>query len=335
MYVDAAQEEAHTQLSSMTAFMFNYFDFCTLLELPEEHVDQSLLPGFGQWFAQAVADRLDLNAYRMVMVARMGDDRASDGNAFSMDLEHYMEEFEIYRAMYLLGTFGLVSDLERSLESFEPMVDEAWDFVEALDFDGQPEMSRDKLLAYTRSLLPDVPAFDEQRWVEADCPAYLRAHLLKGHETAGCCFVNMLIKRLKEREVAGSKLTIKAMQENTPAVSAAADGVAFEQRLKVLVVQSFADAEIQITPVSGDHGADLLVRLGSVLMAIQAKRYTGVVGNAAVKEIFAAKQFYDADFAMVVTNSRYTQPAQVLADKLDVSLATEDDFIRQIQQLLT
>uniref|UniRef100_UPI0034E4BC37 restriction endonuclease n=1 Tax=Enterococcus faecalis TaxID=1351 RepID=UPI0034E4BC37 len=96
----------------------------------------------------------------------------------------------------------------------------------------------------------------------------------------------------------------------------------------------FDDAIVETTPASGDQGADLLVRLGSVRVAIQAKRYSGVVGNAAVQEIFAAKQFYDTDFAMVVTNSRYTMPAKALADKLEVTLATSDDFIEKIKWLL-
>ena len=104
--------------------------------------------------------------------------------------------------------------------------------------------------------------------------------------------------------------------------------------MKAVVLQAFAGAEIQTTPRSGDHGADLLIRLGSVVVALQAKRYIGVVGNAAVQEIFAAKQFYDADFAMVVTTSRYTQPAQVLAAKLEVTLAIEENFVARLRALL-
>lgn len=111
-------------------------------------------------------------------------------------------------------------------------------------------------------------------------------------------------------------------------------GIEFENSLRDTLLAEISDVVVETTPVSGDHGADLLIRVGSVRIAIQAKRYTGVVGNAAVQEIFAAKQFYDADFAMVVTTSRYTNPAKVLAEKLEVTLATESDFIHKIRRLL-
>ena len=111
-------------------------------------------------------------------------------------------------------------------------------------------------------------------------------------------------------------------------------GIEFENSLRDALIDEISDVVVESTPVTGDHGADLLIRVGSVRIAIQAKRYTGVVGNAAVQEIFAAKQFYDADFAMVVTTSRFTNPAKVLAEKLEVTLATESDFIQKIRRLL-
>lgn len=111
-------------------------------------------------------------------------------------------------------------------------------------------------------------------------------------------------------------------------------GIEFENSLRDTLIDEIPDVVVETTPVTGDHGADLLIRVGSVRIAIQAKRYTGVVGNAAVQEIFAAKQFYDADFAMVVTTSRFTNPAKVLAEKLEVTLATENDFIQKIRRLL-
>lgn len=111
-------------------------------------------------------------------------------------------------------------------------------------------------------------------------------------------------------------------------------GIEFENSLRETLIDEIPDVVVETTPVTGDHGADLLIRVGSVRIAIQAKRYTGIVGNAAVQEIFAAKQFYDADFAMVVTTSRFTNPAKVLAEKLEVTLATESDFIQKINRLL-
>lgn len=45
-------------------------------------------------------------------------------------------------------------------------------------------------------------------------------------------------------------------------------------------------------------------------------------------------QLYDADYAMVVTNSRYTVAAQTLATKIGVELTTAGDYLRRIEQLL-
>ena len=100
------------------------------------------------------------------------------------------------------------------------------------------------------------------------------------------------------------------------------------------ISEEFPAARIDPTPVTGDQGADVILVIGGVKIVIQAKKYTGVVGNAAVQEVFAAMQFYDADYAMVITNSRYTTAAQTLASKIGVELATSGDYLRRIQQLL-
>lgn len=100
------------------------------------------------------------------------------------------------------------------------------------------------------------------------------------------------------------------------------------------IADKFPAAHIEPTPTTGDQGADVIMVVDGVKIVIQAKKYTGVVGNAAVQEVFAAMQFYDADYAMVVTNSRYTPAAQTLATKIGVELATADDYLRRIQQLL-
>lgn len=78
----------------------------------------------------------------------------------------------------------------------------------------------------------------------------------------------------------------------------------------------------------------MILVVDGVKIIIQAKKYTGVVGNAAVQEVVAAMQFCDGDYVMVVTNSRYTRAAQTLATQIGVELATADDYLRKIQQLL-
>lgn len=83
------------------------------------------------------------------------------------------------------------------------------------------------------------------------------------------------------------------------------------------------------TSGSGDQGADVIAEKGGVKLVVQCKLYNSPVGNKAVQEIAAAKQYYSSDIAMVVTNSSFTKPAQQLADSADVYLLHHsqlDDF---------
>ena len=111
-------------------------------------------------------------------------------------------------------------------------------------------------------------------------------------------------------------------------------GVEFERKLIEEISAAFPSAQIEQTPSTGDQGADVILLIEGIKIVIQAKRYTGVVGNAAVQEVFAAKEYYEADYAMVVTNSRYTPAAYTLAGKIGVELVTSQDYLRRIQQLL-
>lgn len=80
------------------------------------------------------------------------------------------------------------------------------------------------------------------------------------------------------------------------------------------------------TSGSGDQGADVVAEKVGVRLVIQTKLYSKPVGNKAVQEIHAAKGFYGAHFAAVVTNSTYTKSARKLADNLGVILLHHDEL---------
>lgn len=81
------------------------------------------------------------------------------------------------------------------------------------------------------------------------------------------------------------------------------------------------------TKASGDQGADILATKGDVTIAFQCKYYQGSVGNAAVQQINAAKHFYDATHAIVVTKENtYTRAARELASKIGVKLLVAKDL---------
>ncbi len=70
----------------------------------------------------------------------------------------------------------------------------------------------------------------------------------------------------------------------------------------------------------GDFGADLVVERGGRRSVVQTKRYRNSVGVSAVREAAAARAFYHADHAIVVTNSFFTGPAVQLARSNQVDL---------------
>ena len=69
----------------------------------------------------------------------------------------------------------------------------------------------------------------------------------------------------------------------------------------------------RVTQRSRDQGVDVVAEKDGVRVAVQCKLYTGPVGNKSVQEIAAGKAHEQAKHGIVVTNSRYTQAAEQLA----------------------
>lgn len=107
------------------------------------------------------------------------------------------------------------------------------------------------------------------------------------------------------------------------------EGVQFERYLYELFIA--LGYKVQRTSKTGDFGADLILDDGDSKTVVQAKRYKGNVGIQAVQEVFAAKSYYDADYAWVVTNSSYTNAAYELAERSGVSLYCR----RKLSDLMT
>lgn len=95
-------------------------------------------------------------------------------------------------------------------------------------------------------------------------------------------------------------------------------GVQFEQFLAQLFTEM--GYRVMLTKGSGDQGVDLIVEEGDIKLAIQAKSYLNTVGNSAVQQVLAGKQFYNADKCLVVTNSNFSESAKKLAKVNDVML---------------
>ena len=95
-------------------------------------------------------------------------------------------------------------------------------------------------------------------------------------------------------------------------------GRAFEKYLRIQF--RHLGYRVKLTESSHDYGADLVVKKRGEKIVVQAKRYEKNVGIAAVQEAVGSIAYYDADRAMVVTNSGFTQSARNLARQNDVEL---------------
>ena len=104
----------------------------------------------------------------------------------------------------------------------------------------------------------------------------------------------------------------------------AMDGYQFENFL-VEIFQTLG-YDVRETKKTQDQGADLFVTRFGKNMVIQAKNYSGSVGNSAVQQAISAKAFYGCDEAMVVTNSYYTKSAMELAESARVRLIDRNEL---------
>lgn len=76
----------------------------------------------------------------------------------------------------------------------------------------------------------------------------------------------------------------------------------------------------RLTKATGDQGIDLVASKDDTVIAIQAKCYSGTVGNHAIMEAVAGTKYYKATRTMVITNSTFTKSAIELAKANNVIL---------------
>lgn len=88
--------------------------------------------------------------------------------------------------------------------------------------------------------------------------------------------------------------------------------------------------KVELTPGSNDYGADLVLTRKGETTVVQAKRYEANVGNKAVQEVVAARAYYEAEKAMVVTNSYFTKQAVKLAEANDVELWDRGNLVKNV-----
>jgi HJR/Mrr/RecB family endonuclease len=98
----------------------------------------------------------------------------------------------------------------------------------------------------------------------------------------------------------------------------AMDGTGFEEFLAELF--DHLGYRVQLVGRSHDFGADLVLTSRRQRIVVQAKRYVGNAGIAAVQEALGAVQYYRGTRGMVVTSGGFTESARELAARSGIEL---------------
>ena len=81
--------------------------------------------------------------------------------------------------------------------------------------------------------------------------------------------------------------------------------------------------EVKQTPVSGDQGVDLIASIDDLRLCIQCKDHQKAIGNKAVQEVYAGKNYWSGTHAILISRSGFTKSAQKLALSSNVILINE------------
>lgn len=91
-------------------------------------------------------------------------------------------------------------------------------------------------------------------------------------------------------------------------------------------ILSSAGWEARLTDVTGDQGVDIIAEKKGITLAVQCKKYSTPVGNAAVQEVTSGMRFYGANRCAVVVNTSFTRSAMALANAESVILLHHDEL---------
>lgn len=108
------------------------------------------------------------------------------------------------------------------------------------------------------------------------------------------------------------------------------DGLEFEAYLADLLRRR-GYANVRLTE-RFDLGVDIIASKDGITWGIQAKRYSGQVKAAAVRQAYTALAHYKCDRAMVVSNSVYSRPAQSLANSTKTVLIDREQLSKWVYE---
>jgi len=109
------------------------------------------------------------------------------------------------------------------------------------------------------------------------------------------------------------------------------DGNEFEHFVCTLFTKMNYRAEV--TKKTGDQGLDVIAEKNGKKIGVQAKCYSNAVGNSAIQEAVAGKNYYNCDKIIVVTNNLFTNSAIELAKVNNVVLWDRNILKEKISEI--
>ena len=172
--------------------------------------------------------------------------------------------------------------------------------------------------------------FDNPPWQEM---IYLSKLLLENGHNYYVCDVDQLIhERTRAPELKRFEQSLHKKNSTKLSDIDTMTGYEFEDFLIDLFTKMGYSVERR--KQTHEQGLDLLLTRYGEKTAVQVKRYNKPVGNKAVQEANAARDFYRCHRALVVTNSRFTIPAKQLAERCNVELWDRKILKEKIKTIL-
>lgn len=108
------------------------------------------------------------------------------------------------------------------------------------------------------------------------------------------------------------------------------NGIEFEQFVANLF--KYLGFKTTTTPTTGDNGIDIIAKKNGKTLGIQAKLYYNHnISNSAVQEAYSGIKFYKCDMGIVITNWKFSKPAQTLANELNIALLDRNSLIKMLK----
>ena len=165
----------------------------------------------------------------------------------------------------------------------------------------------------------------------------------EGESKASLCkeikglMVSSDLKRKLKAEVKNGKSLVEDRRASKQDIDEQLDAIdnMKGREFKKILAKLFKQLDYQVisTKASADYGADLVIQKGEIKAVVQAKRKQGSVGIKTVQEVTGAIGYYQANLGLVITNSKFTEPAKNLAASNQIGLVDRDDFKKILKKI--